>query len=79
MWSQQRRLIYFPSPGPVPPAVLVLRSPVTSLADVGTVHYPWLPVRLLLLDRYPSFERIERRGNLTTSVVGGRQLVILVR
>jgi hypothetical protein len=36
---------------------LVLRSPVTSLADVGTVHYPWLPVRLLL-DRYPSNERI---------------------
>jgi hypothetical protein len=37
---------------------LVLRSPVTSLADVGTVHCPWLPVRLLLLDRYPSIERI---------------------
>lgn len=41
-----------------PPQVLVLRSPFTSLADVGRVHYPWLPVRRLLLDRYPSLDRI---------------------
>ena len=41
-----------------PPAALVLRSPFTSLADVAAVHYPWLPVRRLLLDRYPSIERI---------------------
>lgn len=41
-----------------PPRALVLRSPFTSLADVGAVHYPWLPVRRLLLDRYPSLERI---------------------
>jgi fermentation-respiration switch protein FrsA (DUF1100 family) len=41
-----------------PPAALVLRSPFTSLADVGAVHYPWLPIRWLLLDRYPSIERI---------------------
>ena len=41
-----------------PPAALMLRSPFTSLADVGAVHYPWLPIRRLLLDRYPSVERI---------------------
>lgn len=41
-----------------PPRALVLRSPFTSLPDVGAVHYPWLPVRWLLLDRYPSLERI---------------------
>lgn len=41
-----------------PPAALVLRSPFTSLADVASVHYRWLPVRRLLLDRYPSIERI---------------------
>ena len=41
-----------------PPRALVLRSPFTSLPDVGAVHYPWLPVRRLLLDRYPSLERI---------------------
>jgi uncharacterized protein len=41
-----------------PPAALVLRSPFTSLADVAAVHYPWLPARRLLLDRYPSIDRI---------------------
>jgi len=41
-----------------PPAALVLRSPFTSLPEVAAVHYPWLPVGRLLLDRYPSIERI---------------------
>lgn len=41
-----------------PPAALVLRSPFSSLADVARVHFPYLPVRLLLRDRYPSIERI---------------------
>jgi uncharacterized protein len=41
-----------------PPAGLVLRSPFTSLVDVARHHYPFLPVRWLLWDRYPSEERI---------------------
>lgn len=41
-----------------PPAALVLRSPFSSLVDVGRVHYPWLPVGLLLRDRYPAIEQI---------------------
>jgi fermentation-respiration switch protein FrsA (DUF1100 family) len=41
-----------------PPAALVLRSPFTSLADVGSVHYPFLPISVLLWDRYPNLERI---------------------
>jgi uncharacterized protein len=49
-----------------PPAALVLRSPFTSLAEVGAVHYPWLPVRRLLLDRYPSIDRI---GSLTAPLL----------
>ena len=42
------------------PDALILRSPFTSLADVGSYHYPFLPVRLLLRDRYASVERIGR-------------------
>lgn len=42
-----------------PPAALVLRSPFTSLGDVGAHHYPFLPVRLLLRDEYPSQDRIQ--------------------
>jgi uncharacterized protein len=41
-----------------PPAALVLRSPFTSLVDLGKVHYPFLPVGLLLRDRYPVVEHV---------------------
>jgi uncharacterized protein len=41
-----------------PPAGLILRSTFSSLVDVAAFHYWWLPVRLVLLDRYPSTERI---------------------
>ncbi|MDO5629607.1 MAG: alpha/beta hydrolase [Mobilicoccus sp.] len=41
-----------------PPAAMVLRSPFTSLADVGARHYPFLPVRTLLVHRYETHERI---------------------
>jgi len=40
-----------------PPAALVLRSPFTSLVDVGRHHYGFLPVGSFLKDRYPSLER----------------------
>lgn len=41
-----------------PPDALVLRSPFTSLGDAAAVHYPLLPVRAMLWDRYPSADRI---------------------
>lgn len=41
-----------------PPAGIVLRSPFTELADVGAHHYPFLPVRLLLRDRFPVVEHL---------------------
>lgn len=36
-----------------PPAALILRSPFTSLEDIAKLHYPWLPVGALLVERYP--------------------------
>ncbi len=41
-----------------PPAALVLRSPFTSLVDVGQRHYPILPVRLLLKDRFSCIDQV---------------------
>jgi len=41
-----------------PPAALILESPFTSLADAGAASNPWLPVRLLLRDRYDSRAKI---------------------
>jgi uncharacterized protein len=42
----------------IAPGGLILRCTFTSLADAGSYHYPWLPVRWVLIDRYPSIERI---------------------
>lgn len=41
-----------------PPTALILRSPFTSLADAGRVHYPWLPAGWLLRDRFEVASRI---------------------
>ena len=48
-----------------PPAGMVLRSPFTELADVGAHHYPWLPVRALLRDRFPVAEHLTREVPIT--------------
>lgn len=53
-----------------PAAAAVLRSPFTELADVGARAYPFLPVRLLLRDRYPSVERASRVPVPVTVVAG---------
>ncbi len=53
-----------------PPAALILRSPFTSLVDIGRHHYPLLPVRWLLKDRYLSLERIARVRSPVLVVAG---------
>lgn len=59
-----------------PPAALVLRSPFTSLPDVASIHYPYLPTSLLLIDRYPNLERI---GDIDAPllVIGGSEDTIV--
>ena len=59
-----------------PPAGLVLRSPFTDLAAAGGVHYPFLPVRLLLRDRYPVREQVARIHVPTTVVYGTADTII---
>lgn len=59
-----------------PPAGLVLRSPFVDLAAVGAHHYPWLPVRALLLDRYPLAQHIEHVDVPTTVIYGGSDTVV---
>ena len=44
-------------------ACLLLKSPYTSIVDVARWHLPWLPVGLLMRDRFDSLARIgEVRG-----------------
>ncbi len=41
-----------------PPAGLMLRATFASLVDTGAYHFPYLPVRWIMQDRFPSVERI---------------------
>ena len=61
-----------------PPAALVLRSPYTSLVDVGRHHYPILPVSLLLTDRFMSIESI-RHVRAPLLVIAGEHDSIIPR
>jgi uncharacterized protein len=59
-----------------PPAALVLRSPFTSLADVAKEHYPWLPIGRLLVDRYPSIDRIGSLSMPVMVIAGDRDDIV---
>jgi uncharacterized protein len=59
-----------------PPAGIVLRSPFTELADVGAHHYPWLPVRALLRDRFPVVDHLVTSDVPITVVYGDRDSVV---
>lgn len=83
---RQDRLIYFGDSlgGAVvselalahPPAGLVLRSPFTELADTAAEHYPFLPVRLLLRDRFPVVEHVRRLRVPTVVIYGSADSVV---
>ena len=59
-----------------PPAALVLRSPFTSMGDLGQHHYPFLPVRLLLRDRFASIDKIGRIRVPLLVIAGGRDRIV---
>jgi hypothetical protein len=59
-----------------PPGGLLLRSPFTALTDVGAQHYPFLPVRLLLKDRFPLAEQIREVRVPTVVVYGSADSVV---
>ncbi|MGW3961725.1 alpha/beta hydrolase [Amycolatopsis sp. NPDC005003] len=59
-----------------PPAGLLLRSPFVDLAAVGAEVYPYLPVRLLLRDRFPVKEQAARLRVPAVVVAGGRDSLV---
>jgi fermentation-respiration switch protein FrsA (DUF1100 family) len=59
-----------------PPAAMVLRSPFTTLAEAGRFHYPYLPVGLLLADRYPSLEHIGAIGCPLLVIAGDADRIV---
>jgi fermentation-respiration switch protein FrsA (DUF1100 family) len=62
-----------------PPRALILRSPFTSFAEVGSHHYPWLPVSLFIRDRYPIDEQIPRVRVPVLIIAGDADEIVPVR
>jgi uncharacterized protein len=60
------------------PVALVVRSPFASLASVAQHHYPFLPVRWLLREGYPSEELIRRVACPTLVITGDRDSIVPV-
>jgi fermentation-respiration switch protein FrsA (DUF1100 family) len=58
------------------PAGVVLRSPFPALADVGSHHYPWLPVRLLLKDDFPVTRHLSDSEVPVTVIYGDSDSVV---
>ncbi len=62
-----------------PAAALILEAPFTRLADAAGHHYPWVPVGLLLRDRFDSLARIASVKAPILIVQGEQDRVIPVR
>ncbi len=58
---------------------LVLLSPYTSIAAVGARVVPWLPTRLLTLDRFDTAAKAPKIEMPVLIVHGGRDVVVPVR
>lgn len=67
--SQDRLILYGESLGSgvavqmaaeIKVALVVLEAPFTSAVDRGAELYPWVPVRLLMLDRFESSKKIKK-------------------
>jgi uncharacterized protein len=55
---------------------LILLVPYRELADAASEHFPWLPVRLLLRDRFPAHEWLRNfRGPLAVVVSGSDEII----
>ncbi|MCL4722593.1 MAG: alpha/beta hydrolase, partial [Gammaproteobacteria bacterium] len=54
-----------------PPAALLLRSPYTSMVAVARNQFPWLPVGLLMSDRFDTMSRIPHVAVPITVLAGG--------
>ena len=59
-----------------PPAALVLRSPFRDLAAVAQEHFPFLPVRWLLRDRFPVVDTVAGLRVPTLVIYGTADTVV---
>lgn len=57
-------------------AAVILEAPYTSMADLGAHHYPYLPARLLMRDRFDSASKFGRVTAPVLMFCGSRDRVV---
>jgi hypothetical protein len=57
-------------------AGVFLMTPFASLSDVGAYHYPWLPVRLILRDRWDNVAALRKYHGPVAVMVAGQDEVV---
>lgn len=57
---------------------LIMDSPYTTMVETAALHYPWLPVGWLLLDRYESMRYIDRVRAPLLVLHGERDVIVPV-
>ncbi len=57
-------------------AGVILLTPFNNLTAAARHHYPWIPVRWILRDRFPTDEWLGRYGGTVGVVVGGVDRVV---
>jgi hypothetical protein len=62
-----------------PVAALVLEAPLSSVSDVAAHHYPWVPVRWLLKDRFEALARIAQVGAPVLIIHGEADDIVPIR
>jgi fermentation-respiration switch protein FrsA (DUF1100 family) len=65
--------------GGEPVAALVLEAPLSSVSDVAAHHYPWVPVRWLLKDRFEAVARIAGVGAPVLIIHGEADDIVPIR
>ena len=59
-----------------PVARLALVTPFDSMAELGAAHYPWLPARWLLRDRYESTRHLSGYHGPVLVIRAGRDTIV---
>ena len=62
-----------------PVAAVVLEAPLSSVREVAAHHYPWVPVRWLLHDRFEAASRVGAIGAPLLIVHGDGDRVVPIR
>jgi fermentation-respiration switch protein FrsA (DUF1100 family) len=59
-----------------PIGAVILETPYTSIAAVAQVHYPYVPARWMIKDRFDALARIDQARAPLLVLLGGRDVVV---